>query len=248
MRTRRIVIGCLILWQMSHAGNVIGETSAEYLPLTDGNFWTYSVTGTCGIYNKTVTVLQGTTTINGVPTKALQTSGGPDDQGIEYWTNDNNGIRVHGAYIPDIDSETDIIPAWLYLEPPMVTANSTMTINETVMSSGKATFVFDYYGTYILNYESTSTLDGVETVAVPAGTYEAVKVRGTRRIFGSILNQPYDDTSTSTTWLAKYIGVVKDIYTDVDCDEVYNLISTNVKPPPAQLPTGFLPFLPLLLD
>jgi len=229
---------------MSHAGYVIGETTTEYLPLTDGNFWTYSVTGTCGTYNKTDTVLQGTTTINGVPTKALYTSGGPDDKGIEYWTNDNNGIRGHGAYVPD----TDIGPAWLYLEPPIVTAKSTMTINETVVSSGKATFNFGSYGTYILNYESTSTLDGVETVTVPAGTYETVKIRGIRRIFGSILNQPYDDTSTTITWLAKYIGVVKDTYTDVDCNEVYNLISTNVKPPPTQLPARFLPFLPLLLD
>ena len=229
---------------MSHAGNVIGETSAEYLPLTDGNYWTYSVTGTCGSYNETITVLEGTTTINGVPTKALKTSGGPYDQGIEYWTNDINGIRGHGAYLPI----TEIGSAWVYFEPPMITAKSEMTINETVISSGKATFDFDYYGTYILNYESSSTLDGVETVTVPAGTFETVKGHGTRRIFGSILDQPYDDTSTTITWLAKYIGIVKNTYTDVDCNEVYDLISTNVKPPTTQLPARFLPFLPLLLD
>ena len=242
--TRRIAIGCVILWQMSHAGYVIGETTTEYLPLTDGNFWTYSVTGTCGTYNFTVTVLQGTTTINGVPTKALYKSGGPDDKEVEYWTNDNNGIRLHGAYTPD----TGIGPAWLYLEPPMVNARSTMTINETVTSNGKATFIFNYYGTFILNYESTSTIERLETVAVPAGTYETVKVRDSMRIFGSILNQPYDDTSTGNTWLAKDIGVVKETYIDVDCNEVSELISTNVKPPPTQLPARFLPFLPLLLD
>lgn len=229
---------------MSHAGYAISETTTEYLPLTDGNFWTYSVTGTCGTYNETVTVLDGTTTINGVPTKALETSGGPYDQGIEYWTNDSKGLRGHGAYLP----VTEIGAAWVYFDPPVITANSTMTINETVMSSGKATFDFDYYGTYILNYESTTTLVGVETVAVPAGTYESVKVHGTRRTFGTILNQPYDHTSIATNWLAKYIGIIKDTYTDVDCDEVRDLTNTNVKPPPTQLPARFLPFLPLLLD
>ena len=229
---------------MSQGGYVVGETTAEYLPLTDGNFWTYSVTGTYGTYNKTVTVLPGTTMINGMPTKALQTSGGPDDQGIEYWTNDISGIRVHGAYVPD----TDIGPAWLYLEPPMVTASRTMDINETVKSSGKAKFIFDYYGTYILDYESTSTVKGMETVTVPAGTYETVKIRGSRRIFGNILGEPYEDVSTSTTWLARYIGVVKDTYADFDSNEVYDLISTNVKPPPVQPPAQFLPFLTLLLD
>lgn len=241
MHIKRFIVGMMILWHMSYAGHVSGEETAEYLPLVDGNFWTYSVTGTCGTYNKRVTVLQGSVIINGEPTKALQTTGGPDGQGIEYWTSDNNGIRVHGAFVPS----TEIGPARLYFDPPMVAAKSTMSINETVSSSGEVTFVFDLYGTYVLNYKSASTLAGVEAVDVPAGTYDAVKILDSIRIYGSILNQPYDDTSASTTWLAKHIGVIKDIYTDADCDEVYNLISTNVKPPSS---TRLLPFLPLLLD
>ncbi len=244
MFTRSLFVGSLFLSLMSQAGYVIGETTAEYLPLADGNFWTYSVTGTFGSYNETVTVLPGTTTINGVPTKALQTSGGPDDQGVEYWTSDINGIRLHGAYIPNSDAG----PGKLYLEPPLVNANSTMTVNETVTSSGKATFIFDYHGKYVLDYESTSTLERLETVAVPAGRYETVKFRDSMRIFGSILNQPYDDTSTGSTWLAKDTGVVRDTYMDFEGNELTELISTNVKPPPSRLPARHLPFLPLLLD
>lgn len=243
MFTRQIFIGGLIFWLLSQGGHVVAETTAEYVPLADGNFWTYQVTGTEGAYEKTVSVLPGTVPINGVPTKALLTSGGPEDQGKEYWTNDINGIRVHGAYLPDADPGPAIVPAWLYFEPPMVTANSTMSINETVTSSGLARFDFTDYGTFYLYYSSSYTLEGVDTVVVPAGTYETVRMRGERRIYGDILGTPYDDPSTGTTWSAKHVGVVKDIYKDNVRDELYELTSTNVKPP-----AGWLPFLPLLLD
>jgi hypothetical protein len=216
-------------------------TSSEYLPLESGNSWTYSVTGPYGRYTETVTVLPGTTDINGVPTKAIKYSGGPDDQSIEYWTSDQQGIRLHGGYAPN----TELGPATLAFEPPLVYASSTMNIHDTVSSSGNARFVFDYYGTFMLNYESSSTLEGTETVTVPAGTYETVRTRDSDRIYGSILGEPYEDVSSGGTWLAKYIGEVKGTDEDDNGTEVEVLISTNVKPRPT---APFLPFLQLLLD
>ena len=141
----RLAIGGLILWLFSQGGNVFGETksTSEYFPLDDGGTWTYRVTGPYGTYNQTVTVLPGTTTINGVETKAVKSTGGPDGEGIEYWTNDLNGIRAHAAYLPGM--------GWLYFEPPMVNANRTMNLGETVYSRGKARFVLDGNGTHILS-------------------------------------------------------------------------------------------------
>lgn len=240
MFIRRITILCLVLWQLSHAGLAIGETTDDYLPLSDSNYWVYSVTATGGSFTVTIRVLPGFTTINNVQTKALQSTGGPDD-GVEYWTNDINGIRMHGAYVP----HTDIGPGRVYFEPPVVYARNTMTINETVKSSGIARFVFDNVGEFILKYASTSTLEKFESVLVPAGRFNAVKVNDTLRIFGSIGTEPYDDTSTGSTWLAKYTGVIKDTYADADGSDVSVLTGTNVKPPPPQ----FMPFLlPLLVD
>ncbi|MGW8229151.1 MAG: hypothetical protein ACWGOW_09630, partial [Gammaproteobacteria bacterium] len=91
--TKRLAIGGMILWLLSQGCSVYGETdsSAVYLPLADGNSWTYRVTGTDGIYNETMTVLPGTTVINGVATKAVQYSDGD----IDYFTSDTNGIRYH---------------------------------------------------------------------------------------------------------------------------------------------------------
>jgi len=238
---RRICLGSLIWWLMLPWGYVTGETVADYLPLNSGNSWTYSVTGPYGTYTETVTVLPGTTEINGVPTKAIKFSGGLDDQTIEYWTNDQLGIRLHGGYVPYSDAG----PGTLTFEPPIVYASRTMNIGEPVFSGGNVRLVFDNYGTFILNYESSSTLEGVETVTVPMGTYETVKIRDSDRIYGSILGEPYEDASSGSTWFVKYIGEVKETDEDDSGTEVYVLISTNVKPGPT---APVLPFLQLLLD
>src|SRR5210317_843426 len=96
----RFAIGVLILWLFLQGGNVFGETisTSEYFPLDDWNAWNYRVTGPYSTYNQTVTVLPGTTMINGVATKAVKSTAGPDGEGIDYWTNDLNGVRVHAGY------------------------------------------------------------------------------------------------------------------------------------------------------
>jgi len=221
----RFAIGVLILWLFSQGGNVFGETisTSEYFPLDDWNAWNYRVTGPYGTYNQTVTVLPGTTTINGVATKAVKSTAGPDGEGIDYWTNDLNGVRVHAGYAPGM--------GWLYFEPPMVNANRTMNLGDTVYSRGKARFVLVGYGTHIIDYESTTTIEGMETVTVPAGSYETVMVNHTVRIYGYLVGQWFEDRSTSTVWLAKYIGDVKSISADEYGTEESVLVSTNIKPP-----------------
>jgi hypothetical protein len=222
---KQLAIGGMLLWLLSQGGNIFGETIivSEYFPLDDGNSWTHLVTGPEGTYNQTITVLPGTTMINSVETKAVKITGGPDGEGFEYWTNDIHGIRAHGAYLPGI--------GWVNLEPPLVNANRTMNIGETVNSRGKARYVFDVYGTFILDYESTSTVERMETVTVPAGSYETLMISSTDRMYGYLGGEWYEDPSTGTTWLAKYIGEVKSIDYDQDGREEDVLISTNVQPP-----------------
>jgi len=161
---RWIVISALIMWLAPQSRYVFAEIVTEYLPLTAGNFWTYSVVGNYGTYDTTVKVLQGTTTINGVQTKALKRLGGPFNGGIEYWTNDAKGIRVHRAYLPDSEAG----PGSVTFNPPMVLANRDMSISESVNSNGKAIFTFRYYGTFILDYESSHKVARIETISVPA--------------------------------------------------------------------------------
>ena len=221
--TRKFLIGGFALWLFTQAGVVFGETTSEYFPLNNGNSWTYRVTGYEGTYNETITVLPGTTMINGVATKAVKIKGSPYGEAFEYWTNDIHGIRVHAAHIPG--------EGWLYFEPPMLSANRTMSIGETVYSSGKARFVFDFYGTYFLDFESHSTVVGMESVTAPAGSYETIRISGTDRIYGYLGQEWYEDVDSRTTWSAKYIGKIKSIDEDLDGREESVLISTNVKPP-----------------
>ena len=239
MLNRKLIFVSLVLCLVSRSGYVIGETVTDYLPLTDGNYWTYSVNGDLGSYQETVTVLQGTTTINGIPTKALRYSGGPYDQVVEYWTNDDEGIRLHGVDYPDSDAG----PVSLTFDPPLVTANKVMNLHESVKTEGQVTFDFTNNGTFILDYVSSYTLEGTETVTVPAGVYETVKVTGSLLITGSLGGEPFRDEESSSTWSAEYIGDVKDENTDTNGTETAILVNTNVRPP-----LRFLPYLPLLLD
>ena len=225
---RHIVTGSLVLWLVTLSGSALSETVTDYFPLADGNTWTYRVTGPNGTYNITILVVPRTARCHGQWVKKLRITGGPDVLSNEFWTNDTNGIRLHCANFPTI-----------VFEPPAIIANSTMDIHETVNSTGKV--ILPAYGYRVIDYEYTSTIQGVETVTVPAGTFETIRLRNTSRVYGSINGKWVDEKQTDINWVAKHIGPIKVQYS-VDSEEAV-LISTNVRPPPP-----FLPFLPLLLD
>lgn len=241
---RRLFIGFVFLWQISHAGFVIGETAADYYPLVDGNTWTYRVIGPLGAHQETETVLPGATLINGIPTKEIKNTGDPDGDVYEYMTNDAQGIRMHMEYSP----ASDIPPLWVYYEPPLIVAEATMNIGQVVNSNGVAKVIIEGYGTYYLNYVSTVLVEGTETVVAPAGSYETIKLSYSDRVYGYLLGEWFDYRSTEEDWIAKYIGPVKGILNDSDGIETYELVSTNITPPPAKSKPPFLPFLLLLLD
>jgi len=224
--------GGLILLLLSQGSVALGGamTTAEYFPLGNGNSWTYSVTGTQGVFTHSVRVLPGTTIINGVATIAKEHSDGE----IEYFTNDANGIRLHRESDPEIT---------LTMVPPIVFARATMNITETVHSTGIIMVDYPGFWTGTLSYDSTTTLEALETVTVPAGTYEAVKIYNSTRIFGDTPNGRIDETDTDTTWLTRYIGTVKSTSADDEGIDIAVLISTNVR-----APVPFMPFLPILLD
>lgn len=238
MTNRKFLMTSFIFWIVLQTGSIFGETTGDYLPLDDGNTWIYRSTGPDGVYQETETVLPGTTIINGVETKAVKTTGGPDSGTVLYVTNDMDGIRSHAGYIPG--------EGWLYFEPPLVLANRAMNIGETVNSSGRVRIIIFDYGTYFLNYESSNTIETIETITVPAGSYETIRTSGTDRIYGYLVGNWYEQQSNSTGWSARHIGDVKSIYQDSDGTVESILVSTNVQPLPAR--KTILPFLPLLLD
>ena len=221
---KQLAIGGLILWLLSQGSIVLGETyiSAEYFPLAEGNSWTYQVTDTFGTYNETVTVLPGTTNINGVATKAIQYSDGV----VDYYTSDENGIRFHGG------RDANPPPITLTFAPPLVLADGTMRIPEIINSSGTVWLTHETEGTFPLDYTATSATEAFETVMVPADTYDTIRISDSTNIIGNILGDPFYYTEWGDSWLAKYIGIVKQTINDVEGSaETWVLISTNVVPP-----------------
>jgi hypothetical protein len=222
--TKLLAIGGLILWLLSHGSIVFGETdaAAEYFPLADGNSWTYRVTGTSGTYNETMTVLPGTTIINGVATKVIQYSGG----NIDYFTSDINGIQLHRGYAPS----TPPITTWTF-SPPLVITYGTMSVPEIINSSGIVWLTHETAGTFSLNYTATSETEVREAVSVPAGTYEAVRLRDSTRMYGNIQWDEIDFREWGNTWMVKHIGMIKQtLYDDDGKEEEWVMTSTNVVP------------------
>jgi hypothetical protein len=234
----RIATAGFFLYLFLQANVALCETiiSSEYFPIADGNTWTYAVTAPRGDYTDTITVLPGITLVNGVETKALQDSAGD----IEYITSDKNGVKLYGFLVPSEGGSVNFAP-------PIVQGLGTMEIPFTANSAGTAEFILNGIGTYYLSYTYGSVFVKKEMLTVPAGAYETIRTDDTLRIFGDIAGQPFDVTDTWTTWNARYIGIVKESYTDSDGTEESVLISTNVSPPTAPGTTS-LPWLQLLLD
>ena len=210
------------MWLLSQGVNVYGETiiGSEYFPLEDGYSWTYQFTSPIGTYRGTDTVLPGgIKIINGIATKIIKLADGD----YSYVTSDQSGVRAHGYHFPPED--------FVYLEPPMVILRGTMSIPETVTTTGLAEFVIGSLGTAYLNYTYRSTVEGVETITVPAGTYETLRIGYNLRLFGNIGGNIFDDTEVGTDWQARHIGKIKGVFTYSGATEESVLVSTNVKPP-----------------
>ena len=82
--SRGLTVLAVLLWPLG----VSAIPVAPYLPLVDGNAWTYQVNGGASA-NQTSTVQSGTVNVNGVPTKRIYSSSTGE---TDNYTNDANGV------------------------------------------------------------------------------------------------------------------------------------------------------------
>lgn len=221
----------LTVWLLLAMEGAASETipSAEYFPLSDGNSWTYLTSNPSGTFSETMTVLPGTTIINGVATKKLLDS----DGSFNYWTSDTSGIKLHAMYLPEPP------PALVTFIPPMVLSSGTMNISQTEDSSGLALFEFDDGDIFWANYLATSTAEAMESVTVPAGSYNTVRLNMWLRMY--VVNI-IDVSQTRITWVARYLGEIRSEETFEGVTETRELTETNIV-----LPVTSMPWIPLLL-
>ena len=153
--------------------------------------------------------------INGVATKVMADTDGP---GLYFWTNDENGWRMHAfmdeyGYIETFD------------DTPLLFTNSTCSVGDKTE------------GTLILygeEFDYTLELAGVETVSVPAGTFRNCLKFVLHIWLASDLPVYY---GYETFWLAEDVGFVKGMSDeDVEIDlftasgETRRLLSYHTTP------------------
>src|SRR5438445_7640024 len=168
-RSRAVARAALILSACLFTTQAAAFASAPYFPLPDGATWTYNVSDGTTSTTETRTVA-GTTSFNGAQVKIIRDQAGNEN----YFTNDDAGVRVHGALFvdPANGNETDTY------SPPVPFAARDSIIGTQVSGSGSATGVEEGSPTITLSYTSASTPLAIETVTVPAGTFNnAVHVR-----------------------------------------------------------------------
>src|SRR5213595_2530469 len=179
--------------------------SAPYFPLPDGATWTYNVSDGTTSSTETRTVA-GTRSFNGAQVKIIRDQAGNEN----YFTNDDAGVRVHGALFVDPvnGNETDTY------SPPVPFAARDSIIGTQVSGSGTATGV-QGSTTFTLNYTSASTPLAIETVTVPAGTFtNAVHLRLTINYSGVVDGMPVNYSATLDDWLVAGVGSVREVSTD----------------------------------
>lgn len=176
-----------------------------YFPLRAGNSWSYQD----DTLNFTTTVQSSTVTINGIATVVLLDA---PTGFANYFTNDNNGLRLHRQFEPDGNITVTFIP-------PVKFANALTDIGQTVNSSGTASTNFGNF-----SYTSSYTVQGFENITVVAGAFSALRVAGTITICAGATCE----AASQNLFLVRNIGLVKDFGIAAGENYTYELISANV--------------------
>lgn len=195
--------------------NAIGQSS-DYFPDTVGSHWEYRGQITEGplqtIEHKfftNVSTVVGTKTLRGMTVTVFRDTNpgnhGPSDS---FYRRDVVGIVYHGSE-PGTPLEKQLIPYQIVRFP--------IKISSTIQQFDKKDLDF---GTDMdrdganekVDAHGTSTVAGLETVTVPAGTFkDAVKVEAYMRMKIHLSGTPRTVTGTDvmTAWFAKGVGLIK---------------------------------------
>jgi len=175
--------------------------AAEYLPLKEGNRWTYKMTNGMEMIVK----VTGFAEIKGIRCASLETSaGGQTSQ--EYIAADAEGVRVYKLKAGGQEIMYD--PPILRIKLPFKTGDAW---SSTVTQGGM---------TLQSNYRSL----GIEKVATEAGSFDCIKIE-------TVTMGPSGSGQIVTTgWYASGMGLVQMHMQTGGEEMIFRLTETNVRP------------------
>ena len=192
----------------SGANQSSGGAPVEYFPTTIGATWSYAVTPASG---------------SGSTEQVENTAGSPSSLSKTFTENnvsshtdsfelDSSGIFITGSTYPT--GQVTYAPPLLLLPSNTTPGFSTSTTSTEQRSTGTTDTV-----------TVAGTVDGIETVTVPAGTFSALKVT---RLMTRLITTPVG-TSQNVKWYAPGVGCVRTVGTDPQgAATTWDLTSYNI--------------------
>ena len=196
--------------------------SNDYFPLKPGTIWQYQVEGQEGNIT-TRKVLDNTVLVNGIETSVVKYI---DEKLRTYFSNGTDGIFLHREYMPGVSVQgVGSISIDVFFDDPIHFGNATFQKGDSISSEGQA-ITHAAGRTFNFGYRADTTVEDMETVFVPAGTFETVRVRMVLTLKPG--NGLGDFTITSIQNFAEGIGIVKEVSTDTDgLETTEELVYTN---------------------
>ena len=185
------------------------ETACDhpYFPLRSGSSWTYATP------DGTMTWSVGGASGSDASAEATMEIAMPEVSMTVHWSCGSAGIVSYDfgtlsvasmgdvASMEVIDSSGAFLPASDLLAPGYSWPNN----YSLVMHVSQEGFAVDWTTTV----SETWTVAGIESVSVPAGTFEALRVDGDESVSITGLGQDVNVTVSTTHWYAKGVGVVR---------------------------------------
>ena len=195
----------------------------EYFPIKPGNQWSYLENLTRVVNH---TVLSGSVLINGIDTVPVSSS----DDILTYYTNDENGIRIHRQLEKGVDFGDGILRDFtLTYMPPMQFVEAHVSVGDESSGTGQLAATVAGIGTYILDYSTISEIMEPQILSLPPGSFPAIRNRFTIMLSGEIQGQAVNDKIIETYWITKHVGPIKVIEELVgDSVDTFKLIAVSI--------------------
>jgi len=206
----------------SHSTEARSFTATDLLPLEVDNSWTYLVDGV-----EEVRTVVDSESVSGETFFTIEVLSGPDAGAIQIGSNNENGLRTHRVFVPGFDGGEEIYA------PPLLALEEEFDAGSDFAESGSLTLTLTGTGTFPATYQNEVTVTDLESVSVPAGTFDALRVDTVLVIDVDVSGTSVEISSSGSEWFVSGIGVVK-ASGEVDGEPfLTELVATNVPEPSA---------------